>query len=140
VFLLGRVVELLEAPDALSVQDPFELGSNRWVLTHLPDFSTKLCGCHRLSQQRFEDAKPFRIQRLPTNGLASPAVPVSGVALIAFLAMQIRVNSRSLDTLVRLGGFMRPFPIALAIPPQPGEGERESGWRLGRGEGSVESV
>jgi len=59
-------------------------------------------------------------------------VPVSGVALIAFLAVQVGVNPRTLDALVLLRGFVRSFPIALAIPPQPGEGKRESGWRFGR--------
>jgi len=32
---------------------------------------------------------------------------------------------------------VRPFPITFGIPPQSGEGERESGWRVGRGEGKT---
>ena len=35
---------------------------------------------------------------------------------------------------------VRSRPIALGIPPQPGEGVRESGWRLGRGEGLAKFV
>jgi hypothetical protein len=38
------------------------------------------------------------------------------------------------------GPFVRSRPIALAIPPQSGEGVRESGWRLGRGEGLAKIV
>jgi len=41
---------------------------------------------------------------------------------------------RSLDAFVLLRGFVRPLPVALSIPLQRGEGVRESGWRLGRGE------
>ena len=40
------------------------------------------------------------------------------------------MNPRSLDAFVLLSGFVRPRPIALGIPPQPGECVRESGWRL----------
>jgi hypothetical protein len=83
-------------------------------------------------QQRIDDAQPFRIERLPAHRLASPAIPVGSVALIAFLAVQVGMHPRTLDAFVLLGGFVRPRPIALGIPPQPGEGVRESGWRLGR--------
>lgn len=38
------------------------------------------------------------------------------------------MNPRTLDAFVLLRGFVRSFPIALAIPPQPG-------WRLSRAEG-----
>jgi len=44
------------------------------------------------------------------------------------------MHPRPLDALVLLSRLMRPRPAALRIPPQPGEGVRESGWRLGRGE------
>jgi hypothetical protein len=43
------------------------------------------------------------------------------------------MHPRTLGTFVLLGGFVCPRPIALGIPPQPGEGVRESRWRLGRG-------
>ena len=56
----------------------------------------------RLSQQFLNDACPFRIQRLPAHGLACPSIPVGGVALIALLAMEVGVNSRTLNTLVLL--------------------------------------
>jgi hypothetical protein len=53
-----------------------------------------------LFQQCLHDTQPFRIERLPAHGLACPAIPVGCVALIAFLAMQVGVNPRSLDALV----------------------------------------
>lgn len=42
-----------------------------------------------LTQQRSHDDQPFRIQRLAADGLACSAVPIGGVALIAFLTMQV---------------------------------------------------
>ena len=50
------------------------------------------------------------------------------------------MHPRSLDTLVLLRGLVCPLPIVLGVPPQSGEGERESGWRLGCGEGLLEFV
>jgi hypothetical protein len=50
------------------------------------------------------------------------------------------VYPRTLDTFILLGGFVRPRPITLCVPPQSGEGVRESGWRRGRGEGLAEVV
>jgi hypothetical protein len=43
-------------------------------------------------------------------------------------------HPRFLDALILLRGFVRPVPIALAVPPQPGERVRESRWRFGRDE------
>jgi len=68
------------------------------------------------------------------TGLACPTIPVRCVALIAFLAMKVGVNPRTLDALVLLRGFVCSLPIALGIPPQPDEGVPKSGWWLGRGE------
>ena len=50
------------------------------------------------------------------------------------------MHPRTLHAFVPLSGFVRPRPITLGIPPQPGKGVRESGWRLGRGEGLAEVV
>ena len=47
---------------------------------------------------------------------------------------------RAIDSFVLLGGFVRSRPIALGIPPQSGEGVRESGWWLGRGKGLAKFV
>jgi hypothetical protein len=97
------------------------------------------CG-FTLHQQPFGNRLPFRVERPSANGLARPAVPVSGVALIAFFAMQICVHPRSVLSFVLLCGFVRPLPIALCVKPQSGERVRESGWRLSRGEGLVKVV
>ncbi len=48
--------------------------------------------------------------------------------------MQVGVHPRTLYAFVLLRRFVGSRPIALGIPPQSGEGECESGWRLGRGE------
>jgi hypothetical protein len=43
-----------------------------------------------LREQLPRDAKPFRIQRLPANGLACPTVPECRVALIALIAVGLK--------------------------------------------------
>lgn len=93
-----------------------------------------------LSQQISRDVKPFRVERLAANWLTCPAIPVRGVALVAFFAMQIRMYPRTLDAFVLLGEFVRPLPIALSIPPQTRERETEARRRLGRGEGFTKIV
>ena len=85
-------------------------------------------------QQRSRYVPPLCIERLPTDGPACPAIPVRRVVLIALLAMQVSMNPRPLGTFVLLGGLVRAIPIAPGLPPQPGKGVRESGWRLRRGE------
>ena len=91
-------------------------------------------------EQRFHDAQPFRIERLPANGLACASVPVSCIALIPFFAVRVGMNPRTFDTFVLLGGFVRLCPIAFGVKPQSGEGVRESGWRLACCEGSTKVV
>ena len=54
--------------------------------------------------------------------------------VINCIAVQVGMHPRPLDALVLLGRLVRPLPIALRIPPQSGESESESDWRLGRGE------
>jgi hypothetical protein len=87
-----------------------------------------------LAKQTFDNAEPFPVEWFSANGFARSAIPIGGVALIAFLAMQVGVYPRSLDAFVLLCGFVRPRPIAFGIPPQPGKGVRESAWRLARSE------
>jgi hypothetical protein len=50
------------------------------------------------------------------------------------------VYPRALHAFVLLSGLVGPRPIVLGVPPQSGEGVRESGWRLGRGELLVKVV
>ena len=52
----------------------------------------------------------------------------------------LAILSHSALAFVPLSGFVRPRPIALGGPPQPGEGGCESGWRLGCGEGLAKIV
>jgi hypothetical protein len=87
-----------------------------------------------LSQQISHDGEPFGMERFLANGLACTTVPISCVALVAFLAMEIGMNPRTILAFVPLSGFVRSRPIALGIPPQSGEGVSESGWRLTRRE------
>jgi hypothetical protein len=86
-----------------------------------------------LPQQYSDNAEPFRIERFSTNGLTGPTVPISGVGVIAFLAMEVGVNPRTLYAFVLLGGFVRFLPIALGVPPQSAERVPKPGWRFGRG-------
>jgi hypothetical protein len=92
------------------------------------------------SQQISHDAQPFGVQWVPANGLASPTVPIFCIALIAFLAMQVGVHPRTLGALVLLGRFVRSLPIAFAIPPKSGEGERKFRRRVGLSERRAEIV
>jgi hypothetical protein len=87
-----------------------------------------------LSQQISHDAEPFRIERLVAPGLTCAVVPVACVALIAFLAMEVRMNPRTFDAFILLCRLVRSRPITFAVPPKSGEGECESGWRLTCGE------
>src|SRR5437870_2704630 len=73
-------------------------------------------------QQRIDDAEPFRIEWLSANGFARSAVPIVGVALIAFLAMQVGMHPPTVPPFILLCGFVRPFPVALGVPPQSCEG------------------
>ena len=50
------------------------------------------------------------------------------------------MNPRTIASFILLRRFVRSLPIALAIPPQSGEGESESGWRIGCDEGLAEFV
>lgn len=68
-------------------------------------------------QQSRYDTDPLRVKRLSADRLASTSVPIRGVLLIAFLAVQVGVNPCTFPSRVFLGGFMRALPIALGIPP-----------------------
>jgi hypothetical protein len=63
-----------------------------------------------LREQLPRDAKPSRIKRLSAYVLACPKVSVGCVALIAFLAMRIGVNPRTIAAFVLLSGLVRPRP------------------------------
>jgi hypothetical protein len=63
------------------------------------------------------DVEPFRIEWLSASRLSRPTIPISGVALIAFLAMQVGVHPRTLGAFVLLSRFVGLFPITFGIPP-----------------------
>lgn len=91
-------------------------------------------------KQRFHYAQPLLIERLPANRLSCSVVPIYGVALIAFLAMEVGMHPRASDAFVLLRTFVSAIPVAFGVPPQPSEGVRQPDWRLGRGEGLTELV
>jgi hypothetical protein len=78
-----------------------------------------------------------------TGRFSSPSHSIPAnlwLCLIALLAVKISMHPRTLDAFVLLSRFVCTCPIAFPIPPQSGEGECESGWRLGRGERLAEIV
>jgi len=50
--------------------------------------------------------------------------------MIAFFAMQVGMNPRTVTTLVLLSRLVCSRPIALGVPPQTREGGCESRWWL----------
>lgn len=61
---------------------------------------------------------PFFIDRQGRWYDIAPAIPIFGVRLIAFLAMEIGMHMHTRPILVLLRAFVRLVPIALSIPPQ----------------------
>ena len=68
-------------------------------------------------QQFFSNAQPFRIKRSGEHRLGRPLVPISRVAVIAFLAMEIGMNPRPVAALDLLSRFVAACPFALSVPP-----------------------
>ena len=56
------------------------LSPNPLVVIFEVDYGATSVSFSRLSQQFLNDSCPFRIQRLPAHGLASPAIPIRCVA------------------------------------------------------------
>src|SRR5581483_9497335 len=53
-------------------------------------------------------------------------VPVICIRLVAFLAVQVRMDPRSRRTFVLLRGFMSLVPVAFGIPPESRQGGAQS--------------
>src|SRR5688572_2917457 len=68
---------------------------------------------------------PFRVERQGRRGGAGAAVPVFGVRLVAFLAMQVGMDMRAISVVALLRALMRLVPVAPGIPPQRLQGERK---------------
>ena len=71
---------------------------------------------------------------------ARPRIPVTGIRLVAFLAMQVGVNPGSVAIPRGLRLFMGRVPIARPVLPECLEGRAEPGrWFSRRGEGLLEN-
>ncbi len=53
-------------------------------------------------------------------------------AFLRSASISAKLHPRTIVSFVLLSAFVSQRPIALGIPPQSGEGVRESGWRRGR--------
>src|SRR6266576_4125082 len=84
---------------------------------------------HQATKRSTTSREASAAGRLRPNGFTGPTIPVGGLALVALLAVQVRMRPRSLDAFVLLCGSVRSRPIALRIPPQCREGVHKSGWR-----------
>src|SRR5262249_4748454 len=71
------------------------------------------------------DRCPFRLKRTGRGRLAGLAIPVSGIAKVAFDSVQIGMHPGRLPARVVLDGLVRPIPLAFGGPPQPGKGHRK---------------
>ena len=69
-------------------------------------------------QQMSGDAAPFLVEWLSANRLAGSGVPITGIVVIAFLAMQIGMYPRAVTSFVLLGRLVGSFPVAFSVPPQ----------------------
>jgi len=62
-------------------------------------------------KQLTDYVSPFLIKRLPANGPTRSTIPVRGIALVSFLAMQEGVDPRSVRTFALLHRFVHSLPI-----------------------------
>jgi hypothetical protein len=70
-----------------------------------------------LSQQISHNGEPLGVEWFSANRLAGTTVPIACVALVAFLAVQVGVNTRTSGAFVLLSRFVGPSPITFGIPP-----------------------
>jgi len=75
-----------------------------------------------LAKQGFDDGQPLFVEPGPARWPARPAIPVAGIAKVAFLPVQVGMHPRASGTFVLLGGFVSARPIALGVPPKTREG------------------
>ena len=88
-------------------------------------------------QQRGGDRRPFLGERRAARRLAGAAVPVAGVAGVAFFAVEIGVDPIAGAALVGLRQLMRAVPVALGLPPQRLQRGAQALGRRGDGERSA---
>lgn len=56
-------------------------------------------------------------------------VPVGGVPVVAFFAMEISVDPGGIGSLDRLCDLVRLVPVAFGFPPEGGKERRHCWWR-----------
>ena len=76
------------------------------------------CRWSPLRQQRPRNRLPFRLERLPAERLARAAVPIGGVAGVAFFPVQIGMHPIAVAALVVLREVMRAVEIAVRVMPE----------------------
>src|SRR5260370_15853749 len=69
-------------------------------------------------QQGTDDRLPLGGKRPGRDRFAGAAIPAAGIAEIALLAVEIRMDPCADRVVLRLSAFMRLLPITLSIPPQ----------------------
>src|ERR1700709_1888428 len=89
-------------------------------------------------EQRARDRVPFRVERAIDDGLPGRAVPIGGVARVAFETVQIGMHPGGVAAVLVHDELVRLVPVALAGPPQGGE-RRPTATRRGlRTQGPLE--
>src|SRR5690606_33731224 len=66
-------------------------------------------------KELLDQSLPFFIQCYIRKSFSRPPVPIRRIPFIAFLAVQIRVNPRSIGGIDILGYGVRHVPVALAV-------------------------
>jgi hypothetical protein len=82
-------------------------------------------------QQGFDNRAPLVVEVAARDRFAGSSVPVSGIRLIAFTAMQVRVHPRAVRTGDVLRDLMRAVPVASPFVPQRLECARHARRRRG---------
>ena len=96
------------------------------VVTRVPNELTEV-----LTQQGFDEGVPFGFEGGAAVLAAGLGVPVIGVPLLAFLAMQIGVDGHGVGRLYVIDAVMSARPVAFAVPPESDKrGSEAGGWRV----------
>ena len=84
------------------------------------------------------DRLPLRRQIARRRRLARARIPVAGVALVAFLPVQVGMHPRPVGSANGLRERMRLVPLAERVMPQRQQGAAQPGRRRGPGRGFLE--
>jgi hypothetical protein len=72
-------------------------------------------------KQCTHDSRPLIGEPATRRAPTGASVPIGGIALVALFAVQVGVDPGTSRTFILLRRFVRSHPIALSIPPQPGQ-------------------